>query len=387
MGGRYLKKIQTTILILILLLFPVDAYAKNSMYTEMQSIDVTVETVSGVLNLKCSTSYKNNKLVWSRNVNADGYQIYKSSSLNGKYKMVGDTREHFYKEMVQFNSICYYKVRAYYNKNGKKVNGKFTNPLKVTNRLSQTDVYAGDRMTETSVGVYIQPVKEADGYFIYRSLSKDSGFKKIANFKPKNRWCYLDEGLKKNAYYYYKVRAYKTLNGKKIVGPESSVICAEKWKESKLYELFPDGIPKTESQMRKYLTKIKVIMIDEKGKKSYKYLPVHKKLAKDVKEIFEEMAAANIPVRNKDTGSYNWRKMTTCNLNSHHSYGCVVDLNWTSNPFVKYGKDSYKAGYRPGKDPYSITQKTVEIWEKHGFTWGGDWKTYKDYMHMSYTGH
>lgn len=52
-----------------------------------------------------------------------------------------------------------------------------------------------------------------------------------------------------------------------------------------------------------------------------------------------------------------------------------------SNPLVYHGTGAY----RPGSDPYSVTQQVVNIWKKHGFYWGGDWKSYKDYMHFTYT--
>ena len=43
--------------------------------------------------------------------------------------------------------------------------------------------------------------------------------------------------------------------------------------------------------------------------------------------------------------------------------------------------------YQPGVDPYSVTPEVVAIWKKHGFFWGGDWKSSKDYMHFTYTNH
>lgn len=44
------------------------------------------------------------------------------------------------------------------------------------------------------------------------------------------------------------------------------------------------------------------------------------------------------------------------------------------------------ANYRPGADPLSIPDNVVAIWKKHGFYWGGDWKSAKDYMHFTFTG-
>jgi hypothetical protein len=93
------------------------------------------------------------------------------------------------------------------------------------------------------------------------------------------------------------------------------------------------------------------------------------------------MAAIKFPVDPRCTGGYNWRPMATNpNKQSYHSYGSVVDLNWTYNPLVYGTGNPYL-----GKSEYAITQNVVNIWKKYGFYWGGDWTSYQDYMHFTYT--
>lgn len=146
--------------------------------------------------------------------------------------------------------------------------------------------------------------------------------------------------------------------------------------------LFPNGVPTSQNQMSQYLTTITVPIVDHRGTSSTMQLTVHKKLANEYIAIFQEMKAAGFPVRASDTAAYVWRTMATDPSKlSYHSYGSVVDLNWTSNPLVYSGTGNYK----PGVDPYSITPKVVAIWKRHGFYWGGDWSSYKDYMHFTYT--
>ena len=152
---------------------------------------------------------------------------------------------------------------------------------------------------------------------------------------------------------------------------------------SRLNWLFPDGLPVTPVQMQLYLTTIKVPVIDENGKSSTIQLTIHKKLEREITAVFSELKAIGFPVRKSDTAAYNWRNMVSGSSRSHHSYGCVVDLNWNSNPMIGVTAGSY----RPGTDPYSVTSQVVQIWKNHGFYWGGDWKTTKDYMHFTYTNH
>lgn len=146
--------------------------------------------------------------------------------------------------------------------------------------------------------------------------------------------------------------------------------------------LFPEGIPTSKSTMEEYLEQIEVPIMDIHGNQSMVNLTVHKKLASEIKAIFEEMVAIKFPV--KDTYGYSWRRMASgIGSLSHHSYGVAIDVNASSNgaPYTGWG-------YNPGSDPYSVTQDVVSIWKKHGFYWGGDWSGYyNDPMHFTYTNH
>lgn len=63
-------------------------------------------------------------------------------------------------------------------------------------------------------------VKNAHGYEIYRSTKKKSGYKKITDTKKTS---YKNKKLKSKKKYYYKVRAYRIVNGKKYYSSYSSV--------------------------------------------------------------------------------------------------------------------------------------------------------------------
>ena len=151
--------------------------------------------------------------------------------------------------------------------------------------------------------------------------------------------------------------------------------------------LFPNGVPKNSSEMQQYLTRITVPILNEKGEQSSMQLTVHKKLAVDIRSIFWEMAQIGFKVKASDTCGYNWRQMVSSSSISHHSYGCVVDLNWNDNPYISGGLVVGSNAYQPGTNPYSVTAQVVSIWKRHGFYWGGDWSSSKDYMHFTYTNH
>ena len=154
--------------------------------------------------------------------------------------------------------------------------------------------------------------------------------------------------------------------------------------EGRLDWLFPDGVPSSPKEMQKYLTQITVPIINKNGKAATMILTVHKKLATEIKKVFEDMKRAGFKIKPEETAGYNWRTMASNSSRvSHHSYGCVVDVNWTSN-----GASYTSWGYHPGEDKFSVTKEIVNIWKRHGFYWGGDWSTaYFDPMHFTYTNH
>ena len=65
--------------------------------------------------------------------------------------------------------------------------------------------------------------KKATGYEIYMSTKKASGYKKITTVKSWKKVTYTKKKLKKNKKYYFKVRAYKTAEGKKYYSTYSKV--------------------------------------------------------------------------------------------------------------------------------------------------------------------
>ena len=58
---------------------------------------------------------------------------------------------------------------------------------------------------------------------------------------------------------------------------------------------------------------------------------------------------------------------------SYHNYGVAIDFV----PIV-HGK--------PDWNNIDNFRKIAEVAKKHGFEWAGDWKTFKEYAHIQYTG-
>lgn len=157
--------------------------------------------------------------------------------------------------------------------------------------------------------------------------------------------------------------------------------------EQRMTYLFPSGVPNSESQMSQYLTRIAVSILNESGEETTMTLTVHKKLAADIQSAFREMKQIGFRIKAGDTYCYGWRAMVSSSSRSHHSFGSAIDINSDDNPYISSSQTIGGNEYKPGVNPYSVTKEVIAIWKRHGFYWGGEWKSSKDYMHFSFCNH
>ena len=81
-------------------------------------------------------------------------------------------------------------------------------------------------------------------------------------------------------------------------------------------------------------------------------------------------------------GTFNWRKIAGTNRLSTHSFGMTIDIN---TKYSNYWQWDCNCKSEKSKLTYNnkIPKKLVEIFEKYGFIWGGNWQHY-DTMHFEY---
>lgn len=135
----------------------------------------------------------------------------------------------------------------------------------------------------------------------------------------------------------------------------------------------------------------------------------NKAIAKDLVEIFYELycnqyqidkirlvdeynADDDLSCADNNTSCFNYRTVDGSNTLSKHAQGVAIDINPFQNPYVTYpnGKERISpARSEPYADRSSglshmITEDDLcyKLFIEHGFTWGGHWKTLKDYQHF-----
>ncbi|MDD6212266.1 MAG: fibronectin type III domain-containing protein [Clostridiales bacterium] len=344
-------------------------------------------------------------LTWKKISNVDGYQILRSESKSGEYKSIKTIEDNtvtaFTNKNLTTGKTYYYKMRSYKLVDGEKLYS-WESPVVSTKALcgavtiSKITAVSGSEATLTW-----SESKDASGYMIYRSQSKDSGFKKVKTVKSAKTLSATVGGLVNGETYYFKVRPYRTVDGKNSGGDYSPVKSRLMnrlgyWDESyqdkckRLWgtDYYKDYSSATEAKKHMKTISIKVWDINSKGSKYTRtmYLQVHEKLAETVQQIFKEIYEGKEKFPIHDVGGYSWRGD---NSSSEHCEGLAIDINPDENAMINRETGQVLAGsfYKPGKNPYSIPADgdVVKAFAKYGFYWG-DWGWKVDYMHFSYFG-
>ncbi len=158
------------------------------------------------------------KVSWSKVTGANGYEIYRSTSKSGTYSLIGTSKSTSYTDKTaKVNQTYYYKVKA--------ANGYAycTSPLSSSTRgiILKAPTVTAKRVSKKYVKLTWKRNTKATGYVIYRSTKKNSGYKKIATLTSKAKVSYTDKTVKKNKTYYYRIKAYRTLDKKTFYGVKS----------------------------------------------------------------------------------------------------------------------------------------------------------------------
>lgn len=139
-------------------------------------------------------------------------------------------------------------------------------------------------------------------------------------------------------------------------------------------------------------------------------LILNHEVAHDVLEIFKELFEIKYPIEkirlideynaedeasmeDNNSSAFCYRTIAESDTLSNHAKGLAIDINPLYNPYVYERKDGSlflqpeNAGDyvdRDADNPYYIKKDDAcyQIFINHGFTWGGDWKSKKDYQHF-----
>lgn len=135
----------------------------------------------------------------------------------------------------------------------------------------------------------------------------------------------------------------------------------------------------------------------------------NEKIAEDILEIFKGLFDAGYQLERvqlideydadddasmdaNNTSCFNYRVVDNTTKLSYHAYGLAIDVNPFYNPYVQMrnGEEyvcptgSVQYADRDSSFPYKIDENDLayKLFKEHGFIWGGDWNSCKDYQHF-----
>lgn len=98
-------------------------------------------------------------------------------------------------------------------------------------------------------------------------------------------------------------------------------------------------------------------------------------------------------MEDNNTSCFNYRTVQDSTSLSKHALGLAIDINPLYNPYITYndegGEEVSPASAEAHADrsasfPYKIDENDLcyKLFTAHGFTWGGNWNSCKDYQHF-----
>ena len=167
-------------------------------------------------------SYNSAEIKWAKSEAAEGYTVYRSEA--GKaYKAVKTTGASVLKytdKGLKTGTKYTYKVRAFKNDGSKKVYSTDSAVKSVTPQLEKP-VLSKAKAGKKSVTLSWKKVDGANRYKVYRAASKNGTYKAVKTVAKGTS--YTDKKLKTGKTYYYKIKAYRTVDKKAIYSGFSAV--------------------------------------------------------------------------------------------------------------------------------------------------------------------
>ena len=149
--------------------------------------------------------------------------------------------------------------------------------------------------------------------------------------------------------------------------------------------------------------------VDLNGETHEGEMIVNYHIAEDVLDILRQLYEANYPIErirlvdeydaddersmeDNNSSAFNFRLVSHTNRVSRHGLGLAVDINTLYNPYLKVVDGERIVEPVTGEPyvdrsaafPYKIVRDDLccSLFLAHGFEWGGDWESRKDYQHF-----
>ncbi|MCX5710623.1 MAG: M15 family metallopeptidase, partial [Candidatus Omnitrophica bacterium] len=153
---------------------------------------------------------------------------------------------------------------------------------------------------------------------------------------------------------------------------------------------------------------IDVLYYSFDGKIHKGQLVIDERLVPDIREVFKVALNTRFPIKSvipishdrfyrngkwnsddqsmmaNNTSAFNYRTATGARSLSNHAYGFAIDINPVQNPYIKRNRVLPPGAVYNTSRPGTLYEGSpvVKTFKRLDWTWGGNWKSLKDYQHF-----
>lgn len=187
---------------------------KSAIFTVVVNPATTILSPTSVV--ATSMTYTSVKVTWATVAGVSGYSVYRALSETGPYTLItSKTAVSHTDSGLTTGTTYYYKISAYLTSGATKTYSNLTAAVSVTPAPIAPTNFNVVKSSTTSIKITWYAAPGANGYEIYRATSATGNFTLLLDTKACS---YVNAKLTTNTTYYYKVRAYSVVGGKKIYG-------------------------------------------------------------------------------------------------------------------------------------------------------------------------
>ena len=193
----------------------------------------TASAAPKLTSTECSVNYGKRTydqvvLAWSKVNGASGYYIYRTANAGSwpakpSINVTGGNTLTFTDSAQPTGTTIYYRIQAYRTLGNGKIAVSALSTQKTIKPYLKTTKLKSIKTKKKTITLKWAKVDGASGYYIYRSLKKKKGFKKVAVVKGVKKITYTNKKLKAKTKYFYKIRPYRVVNGKTVFAAYSNV--------------------------------------------------------------------------------------------------------------------------------------------------------------------
>lgn len=197
----------------------------TNLYSEYTTPVSAIPAPSQVTGLNVnSTSYNAIASSWNSVLGASGYEVYRSTSLDGTYDLIQTvTGTSYIDSGLTTNVTHYYKVRAYVTVGKDKLYGAYSSVMSAQPTLGTPLNLSASVLSESSINLSWTSVQDATDYFVYRSNTLGGSYEQVGVVSSPS---FTDVSLSVGTTYYYKVRASVLVDGTYVFGSDSALVSA-----------------------------------------------------------------------------------------------------------------------------------------------------------------